>query len=141
MGRCARLPADSVAIPVLIERETQAYLNRDADAQATFWATHTDLSQRVSLENGQVVAANGDHAALYRGLRTGFRQLTTPDPAQFTHHAYYIRGEAAFVTFRQVMQQPARPTVHSQQVRYLERDGGAWTIVHSGVMYYQPMPE
>ena len=31
---------------------------------------------------------------------------------------------------------------NSEQVRYLEREGGEWKIVHSGVMYAEtpPMP-
>lgn len=51
-----------------------------------------------------------------------------------------IRGEAAFVTFSQIMQPVKQPTEYSQQVRYLEREAGQWKIIHSGVMYYEPIP-
>ena len=131
---------DELAIKTIIERETQAYLDRNADRQATCWADHTGLSQRICLDDGHIIAADGDHASLRRGLESCFRQLTEPDPSVFEHQQYKIRirGEAAFVTFNQIMQCTGRPTSYSQQVRYLEREGGRWKIIHSGVMYYDP---
>jgi|GEM_PF-3232240 len=152
--RPASTPAsDEAAIQTVIERETQAYLDRDATTQANCWASTGDLSQRVGLDDGQVVAANGNQAALRRGLSNCFRQLTEPDPATFRHTDYRIRirGDAAFVTFRQIMQYADRPTEYSHQTRYLEREAepvqagpvqaGQWKIVHSGVLYYQPKPD
>jgi ketosteroid isomerase-like protein len=134
---------DELAIRDVIERETQAYLDRNASQQADCWAMHTHLSQRVSLNTGRLVVANGDQVSLRRGLETCFRQLTEPDRATFRHDEYRIRirGEAAFVTFRQIMRPANQPAEHSQQVRYLEREQGQWKIVHSGVMYYDPTPE
>ncbi len=133
---------DEAAIETLIARETQAYLNRDAAAQAACWATHTDLSQRVALGNGKLVVAQGTHAALCRGLATCFRDLKNPDPATFIHDEWHIRirGDAAFVTFRQVLHPPGRPAEESQHTRYLERDATEWKIVHSGVLYAEPPP-
>ena len=133
---------DERAIRVVIERETQAYLDRNANKQAGYWATHTGLSQRVALDDGHLTTANGDQVSLRRGLATCFRQLSEPDRATFTNQDYRvrIRGEAAFVTFSQVMQPVNRPADYSQQVRYLEREADGWKIVHSSVMYYQPTP-
>lgn len=133
---------DERAIRAVIERETQAYLDRNANQQADCWAAHTGLSQRVALDDGHLTTANGGQASLRRGLATCFRQLTGPDHAAFVNQEYRvrIRGEAAFVTFSQVMQPVNRPTDYSQQVRYLEREANEWKIVHSGVMYYQPTP-
>ena len=98
----AQSATDSIAIGAVIDHETQAYLDRDAPAQARCWATQIALSQRVSLGDGQVVAGNGDHQALQRGLATCFRQLPEPDSSTFIHDQVRIRirGEAAFVTFR-----------------------------------------
>lgn len=134
---------DEVAIRTVIERETQAYLDRNAGQQVGCWAERTGLSQRITLDNGHLVAANGDQASLRRGLETCFRQLTEPDRATFVNQQYRvrIRGEAAFVTFIQVLQPANQPAEHSQQTRYLEREQGQWKIVHSGVMYYEPKPE
>ena len=134
---------DEQAIQTVIDRETQAYLNRDAAGQAACWATQTDLSQRVSLGNGKLVVAQGNHAALCRGLASCFHDLATPDPATFVHDELHIRvrGDAAFITFRQVMEHPHRPAEHSHHTRYLEREAGEWKIVHSGVMYTQPAPD
>lgn len=134
---------DEAAIRTVIERETQAYLDRDAIAQANCWASTGNLSQRVGLDNGQVVAANGNQTSLRRGLATCFSQLTEPDHATFqpTDYRIRIRGDAAFVTFRQVMRCAGRPDEYSHQTRYLEREAdrdGQWKIVHSGVLYYQP---
>ena len=136
-------PADSVAITTLIRCETQAYLNRDAAGQAACWASQTELSQRTSLGNGKLVVANGSHAALCRGLVTYFKQLADPERATFSHRDFRIRvrGEAAFVTFSQLMQNTTAPDSHSQQVRYLEREAGHWKIVHAGVMYYESAPD
>lgn len=133
---------DEQAIRSIIERETQAYLDRNANQQAGCWATHTSLSQRVALEDGQLTTANGDQVSLRRGLATCFRQLIEPDRATFTNQDYRvrIRGEAAFVTFSQVMQSMNRLADYSQQVRYLERETTGWKIIHSGVMYYKPTP-
>lgn len=144
-GRLAAqsLSPDELAIRTVIERETQAYLDRSADRQSTCWAAHTGLSQRICLDNGRVIAADGDQASLRRGLENCFRQLTEPDPSIFEHQHYKIRirGEAAFVTFNQIMQCTGRPTSYSQQVRYLEREEGDWKIIHSGVSYYDPNPK
>jgi Domain of unknown function (DUF4440) len=137
---------DSVAIRAVIDRETQAYLDRDASKQAACWASQTVLSQRVSLGDGSVVVGDGDHTSLQRGLATCFRQLAEPDKSTFVHTDVHvrIRGEAAFVTFKQTMQHPdtgnPRPTETSQHTRYLEREAGEWRIVHSGVMYAEPPP-
>jgi hypothetical protein len=130
---------DELAIKAVIERETQAYLDRSASQQADCWSAHTTLSQRISLENGRIVAAGGDRASLLRGLETHFRQLTEPDRATFTHNSYQIRikGESAFVTFTQIMHPVNRSVDYSHQVRYLEREQGQWKIVHSTVMYYE----
>ena len=126
----------------MVERETQSYLNRDAPKQSACWASHTELSQRVSLNDGTLVVAQGDKVALSRGLTTCFRQLPDPDPATFTHHDYRIRirGDAAFVTFRQRMQGGNGPDSHSQQTRYLEREADGWKIVHASVLYFDPTP-
>jgi len=136
------LPADERAIRVVIEREAQAYLNRNATEQANCWATHTELSQRVSLGDGRVVVGQGEQTALRRGLTSSFRQMAEPDSSMFINRDYRIRirGDAAFVTFGQIMRCHGRPTAHSQQVRYLEREGGQWKIVHAGVMYFEPEP-
>ena len=132
--------ADSIAIQTSIDRETQAYLDRDATRQAACWAAQIPLSQRISLGDGSVVTGNGDQASLQRGLATCFRQLTEPDKSTFAHTDFRIRirGEAAFVTFHQVMHHPDRPTETSQHTRYLEREAGEWRIVHSGVLYTEP---
>ena len=134
---------DELAIRAVIERETQAYLNRSASQQTECWSSQTDLSQRISLGNGRIVAANGDQASLRRGLDSYFRQLTGPDPATFIHQDYRvrIRGETAFVTFSQIMRPANRPADYSHQVRYLEREQGQWKIIHSTVLYYEPTPE
>lgn len=133
---------DERAIRAVIERETQAYLDRKANQQADCWATHTALSQRVTLDGGHLTTADGDQVSLRRGLAICFQQLSEPDRATFTNQDYRvrIRGDAAFVTFGQVLQPMNRPANYSQQVRYLEREVNGWKIVHSGVMYYQPTP-
>jgi hypothetical protein len=134
---------DELAIRAVIERETQSYLDRNAGQQADCWSAHTGLSQRISLDNGHIVAADGDQVSLRRGLESCFRQLTEPDRATFTHQAYQIRikGESAFVTFSQIMHPSNRPADYSHQIRYLEREQGQWKIVHSTVLYYEPTPE
>jgi len=76
---------DELAIRAVLERETQAYLDRNASQQADCWATNTDLSQRISLNTGRLVVANGDQVSLRRGLEICFRQLTEPDRATFRH--------------------------------------------------------
>ena len=131
---------DELAIQMVIEHETQAYLDRNTDRQSACWADSTGLSQRICLNDGRIIAADGDHAALRRGLESYFRQLPDPDPSVFEHRHYKIRirGEAAFVTFVQIMQCAGRPASYSQQVRYLEREAGSWKIIHSGVSYYDP---
>jgi hypothetical protein len=132
--------SDELAIRTVIERETQAYLDRNVDHQSACWADSTDLSQRISLDDGHIIAADGDHASLRRGLESCFRQLTEPDSSVFEHQHYKIRirGGAAFVTFLQIMRCAGRPASYSQQVRYLEREAGSWKIIHSGVSYYDP---
>ncbi len=137
------MDTNETAIRTVIEAETQAYLDRNAGRQADCWATHTGLSQRISLEKGRIVAANGDQASLRRGLQRRFKELAGPDQAVFAHQDYRIRirGDAAFVTFCQVMHSPGRPADYSQQVRYLEHEQDGWKIAHSGVMYYEPTPE
>lgn len=135
-------PSDEQAIKTVIERETQAYLNRDAPRQADCWASHTDLSQQSCLGEGRVVAATGNQESLRRGLTSRFRQLTEPDRSTFTHSDFRIRirNETAFVTFQQRMQCAGRPDSHSYQIRYLEREADEWKIVYSGVMYDEPKP-
>lgn len=63
---------DELAVRIVIERETQAYLDRNAGQQVDCWAMYTDLSQRITLDDGRLVAANGDRASLRRGLETCF---------------------------------------------------------------------
>lgn len=135
------IPENELAIRTIIERETQAYLDRDAPKQAACWATETSLSQRISLGDGKIVVANGDQPSLCRGLATCFRELPDPDPSTFVHTNYRIRtrGEAAFVTFHQIMHHPDRPDSHSEQVRYLERETDGWKIVHTSSLYYEPI--
>ena len=135
------ISGDELTIRTVIERETQAYLNRDAPRQAACWATETGLSQRISLGDGKLVVANGDQPSLGRGLATCFRELADPEPSTFVHADYRvrIRGEAAFVTFHQTMYHPARPDSHSEQVRYLEREATGWKIVHTSSLYYEPV--
>lgn len=131
---------DERAVQAVIEQETQAYLDRNACQQADCWASQTELSQRVSLESGRVVVANGNQASLRRGLTSCFTELTEPDTACFANASYHIRikGDGAFVTFSQTVHATGnRPGQQSQQTRYLEREAGQWKIVHSSVMYHE----
>lgn len=64
---------DELAVRFVIERETQAYLDRNAGQQVDCWAMYTDSDRQFIVgDDSRLVAANGDRASLRRGLETCF---------------------------------------------------------------------
>lgn len=124
---------DEAAIKTVIEKETQAFLNRDATALMSCQA-NKPYSLLLVGEHGNVHYFTNPKADMDKTYTTVFEQLGKPNGDTFKNTDYVIRinGNAAFAYFNQTGLNNARDPEVSHQTRYLERINGDWKIVYIG---------
>ena len=95
--------ADVQAIKSVVERETQAWIRRDAKAMTDCWANIPESGQVYSAPNGVV----GYHPEMPKGIKEAMAgQKPTGETFKNTNYQIRIKGDAAFVQFEQTATNP-----------------------------------
>lgn len=134
---------DEAAIKAVVERETQAFLDRDA---AAFLDCHINKPYSLLLvgEHGNVHYFTSPNSDMDKTLTAVLQGLGKSNGDSFKNTDYVIRinGNSAFTYFDQTglnttNAENKTPEV-SHQTRYLERVNGLWKIVYVGGLGAKP---
>lgn len=132
--------AEQTAIRTVIERETQSWLNRDAEAMARCWAAVPYATHLGLRADGNAFFTTNEPGQIAQNIRHVSLNAAQPDRSTFANANYRIRmnGSGAFVTFAQVRTAPNGHVDPYYQSRYVEKQHGARPIVHAGALFRQP---
>lgn len=124
---------DEAAIKSVVEKETQAFLDRNAVALMSCQA-NKPYSLLLVGEHGNVHYFTNPKADMDKTYSSVFEQLGKPNGDTFKNTDYVIRinGNSAFAYFDQTGLNNAKDPEVSHQTRYLERINGDWKIVYIG---------
>jgi hypothetical protein len=135
---------DSSAIVKVIEKETQAWKDRDAEARIACLANvpHGLLlvyHGNMASNNGVAYSTN-EKTTLPESIKTQTASMGKADGSTFKNENYVItiKGGTAFVAFDQVVTATDGKKQHFHEVRNLERIEGLWKIVYVGAVTYTP---
>jgi hypothetical protein len=128
---------EEAAIKAIIEKETEAWFNRDATQMLACWADVPQITQCVSLLGDVVIFNNAD---MNKDNRL-FKELAKEAPikASVARSDWNIRivGNAAYVTFKQ-MDTIGGATNYYHEGRFMEKLNGQWKIVAVNVAAFKP---
>ena len=136
---------DEAGIKAVIEKETQAFLDRDVAAMIDCHA-NKPYSLFLVGEHGNVHYMTSPNADLDKTFTTILKQLGKPNGDTYKNKDYVIRinGNSAFVYFDQTAinavasdNKNKEPEI-SHQTRYLERINGSWKLVYVGGLGAKP---
>jgi len=121
---------DEPSIKAVVQAETRAWIERDADAWQATWL-HDAAASRVVVQAGSYTAAKGwDNIA--SPMLKDFKDNATALPFTPNMERFVVRhqGNLAFVEYDQVLTVAgqAAPTTPSREYRVLHRTGGQWKI-------------
>ena len=128
--------AEEAAIKTVIEKETQAWFDRDAKAMKSYWADVPQITQCVSLL-GDVVIFNTAESTKGKDLFALVGNV--PQKATVTRTDWNIRvvGNGAYVTYTE-KDETAGVASHFYESRFMEKMDGAWKIVAVNAVAYKP---
>lgn len=140
LAQTAAQKTDESLIKTLIETETQAWLKRDPVALVMCWANVPYASQLVSMTDGQVMMSANTKQDFNKRAQLMIEQLGKSSGAKYENTNYLTRlnGNAAWITFNQLVTTPGNNKTQAYETRYLEKLDGVWRLVHSGTAFYKP---
>lgn len=130
----AKAQTAEAAIKDVLNKETEAFANRDAKKMISYWHVIPQTTMFVFLPGEQVYYKKaGD-------MTTEKMQQSMSGPpfksnVDRTDWNIYINGASAYVTFEQVSTIEGQGTSHSHETRYMEKVSGEWKIVSSNVIF------
>jgi hypothetical protein len=136
--------AEEAAIKAVIEKETQAWKDRDAEAQIACLANVPHsllLVYHGNMDSNKGVAySTNEKTTLPESIRTRTASMAKADGSTFKNENYVIaiKGGAAFVTFDQVDTAADGKKQYLHEVRNLEKFEGFWKITYVGAVVYTP---
>lgn len=135
---------DSATIVKVIEKETQSWHNRDADARIACLANVPHALLLVyhgnMASNKGVAYATNEKVNVPEALKAQTAGMGKPDGSSFKNENYVItiKGETAFVSYDEIATNAEGKKQHFHEVRNLERIDGFWKITYNGAVAYTP---
>ena len=129
--------AEEAAIKTVIEKETQAWFDRDAKAMKSYWADVPQVSKCVSLIGGMVVHSYGGKLSNADPL-AGMSKEPIKGKIERTEWNFRVVGNAAYVTYTEADIPETGPKGHFYESRFMEKMDGAWKIVAVNAVAYKP---
>jgi hypothetical protein len=132
---------DETAIKAVIEKETQTWLNRDADGQISCFANVPYSTMMVYHgspgTNGVAFNVKGT-ADMADGIKKNLAGMGKPTGETFQNKDYVIRinGTSAFCVFEQATTATDGTKGNFHETRYLEKIDGEWKIVYVGAVKF-----
>ena len=143
-GIAADTKTDSVAIVKVIEKETQAFHDRDADGRI---ACIANVPYAVMLVHHGVMASNNGVAYMTNektnapeAIKTQIASMGKPNGSTFKNDNYVvtIKGGTAFVSYTEVTTAADGTKGYGHAVRNLEKIEGFWKLTYIGGVVYKP---
>lgn len=133
---------EEAAIKAVIEKETQSWIDKDAEKRITCYANvpqaHSLIYHgRMNVNNGIAYSLNDKTDMPERIKATA---ASAPAVLGFKNDKYLIRinGSSAMVHFNQVLAHTSGEQQNMYNERYLEKINGEWKIVYIGGVSYKP---
>ena len=144
-GLFAQTYTDEAAIKAVIEKETQAWSNRDGVAMAACWANVPYAMQLVQHGNTQfdkngMSYANNNKMDMVTAIpaMVASAGAATGETFQNSNYVMRVNGTSAFVHYDQVETAKDSSKQYAREVRYLEKLDGVWKIVYVGAVFHKP---
>jgi hypothetical protein len=137
-------PTEEAAIKAVIEKETQSWLNRDADARIACLANVPYALMLVyhgnMASNKGVAYAINEKVNVPEAIKAQTAGMGKPDGSSFKNENYMItiKGGTAFVTYDEISTNAEGKKQHFHEVRNLEKIDGFWKITYIGAVAYTP---
>lgn len=131
---------DEEAIKAVCMKETQSFINRDADGMV---ACHVNKPYSLMLvaESGNVhrMTAKSD-AENEKSMRELITTMGPPNGETFVNSGYvvHINGMSAFTYYDQVITTKDGIKTNTHEVRNLEKMDGKWKIFYVGAVKFNP---
>jgi ketosteroid isomerase-like protein len=135
---------EEVAIKSVIEKESQAWLDRDAEARIACLANVPHALLLVyhgnMASNKGVAYATNEKMNVPEAIKTQTAGMGKPDGTTFKNENYVItiKGGTAFVTYDEISTNAEGKKQHFHEVRNLEKIDGFWKITYIGAVTYTP---
>jgi hypothetical protein len=130
--------AAEAAIKTVIEKETQSFINADADGMIACWANTAYASSLVYYGGGIFYQTNPklDLPTRFKALLTGAK----PDGSTFSNTGYviHINQNSALVYYDQTNTDKDGSKTYAHAVRSLEQINGEWKLIYVGGVFYTP---
>lgn len=133
---------EEAAIKAVIEKETQSWIDKDAEKRITCYANvpqaHSLIYHgRMNVNNGIAYSLNDKTDMPERIKATA---ASAPALSGFKNDKYLIRinGSSAMVHFTQILSHASGEQQNMYNERYLEKINGEWKIVYIGGVSYKP---
>ncbi len=142
-GQHSEAPTDvaveEAAIKSVVEKETQAFLDRDAEAMADCHA-NVDYATLLVRHGGGVAFTKNTKKEGPQVIKTTIASLGKSDGSTFknTDYVIHIKDKTAFVTFDQTMTALNGAKSFFHEVRYMEKINLKWLIVYVGAVVFDP---
>jgi ketosteroid isomerase-like protein len=135
---------EEAAIKSVIEKETQAWLDRDAEARIACLANVPHALLLVyhgnMASNKGVAYVTNEKMNVPEAIKTQTAGMGKPDGTTFKNENYVItiKGGTAFVTYDEISTNAEGKKQHFHEVRNLEKIKGFWKITYVGAVTYTP---
>jgi hypothetical protein len=136
--------ADKEKIKAVIEKETQSWLDRDAEARIACLANVPHALLLVyhgnMASNKGVAYVTNEKVNVPEAIKTQTAGMGKPDGTTFKNENYVItiNGGTAFVTYDEISTNAEGKKQHFHEVRNLEKIEGFWKITYVGAVTYTP---
>ncbi len=131
---------DEAAIRAVCEKETQSFINRDADGMIACHA-NKPYSLMLVAESGNVHYTKAKSELENEvGMRELVRMMGESNGEAFLSYGYviHINGTSAFVHYDQKVKSKNGQETNTHEVRNLEKLDGKWKIFYVGAVKFNP---
>ena len=130
---------EEAAIKSVVEKETQAFLDRDAETVANYRA-NVDYATMLVRHGGGVAFTKNTKKEGLQDIKAWMVPLGKSDGSTFknTDYVIHIKDNTAFVTFDQTVTAVDGAKSFFHEVRYLEKINLKWLIVYVGAVVFEP---
>lgn len=130
---------EEAAIRAVCEKETQSFINRDADGMIACHA-NKPYSLMLVAESGNVHYTKAKSELENEvGMRELVRMMGEPNGDSFLNYGYvvHINGTSAFVYYDQKVKSKEGIETNFHEVRNLEKLDGKWKIIYVGAVEFK----
>ena len=133
-------PKDEEAVKAVCMKETQSFINRDADGMIACRA-NKPYSLMLAAESGNVHRMTAKSKLEDElGIREMVRMMGPSNGETFMNSGYvtHINGMSAFTYYDQVVTTKDGTKTNTHEVRNLEKLDGKWKIFYVGAVKFNP---